>query len=84
LVPEGKSIKMQRVVVSNTFRNLSIGSLMMAYCDSFCYNEGYDLVYCHARDSTVNFYLNNEYVGEGDYFNEDGIPHLKMSKKLAN
>jgi predicted GNAT family N-acyltransferase len=39
-------------------------------------------MYCHARDSAVNFYLKNGYTGIGNYFNEDGIPHLKMRKEL--
>jgi predicted GNAT family N-acyltransferase len=39
-------------------------------------------IYCHARDSAVSFYLKNRYMAEGDYFDEDTIPHLKMRKKL--
>ena len=82
LVPEGEKIKMQRVVVSEAIRNLSIGSKMMLYCEAFARDEGYQVVYCHARDSAVNFYLNNGYAPDGDYFDEDGIPHLKMGKAL--
>ena len=82
LVPEELSIKMQRVVVSDKLRNLNIGSKMMTYCETYAKNKGYQIIYCHARDTAVNFYLKNKYVSEGDYFNEDGIPHLKMKKIL--
>jgi predicted GNAT family N-acyltransferase len=83
LVPEGKQIKMQRVVVSDVHRNLNIGSNMMAFCEEYAMKEGYKIVYCHARNSAVNFYLKNGYLAEGEYFDEDGIPHLKMYKTIA-
>lgn len=84
LVPEDTDMKMQRVVVSDKFRNLNIGTEMMGFCESYILNEGYKAVYCHARDSAVNFYLKNGYLADGDYFPEDGIPHLKMKKVIAN
>lgn len=82
LVPEGNAMKMQRVVVAETLRGKNIGSEMMAICEKFAVDRKYKLLYCHARDSAVNFYIKNGYEGIGDYFDEDGIPHLKMSKKL--
>lgn len=83
LVPENKKIKMQRVVVSDELRSLNIGSKMMDFCEGYVRDEGFNWIYCHARNSAVNFYLRNAYEGEGDYFDEDGIPHLKMSKSLV-
>ena len=84
LVPEGTHLKMQRVAVDAHLRNLNVGSEMMAFCEQYAKSEGYETVYCHARDSAVNFYLKNGYTGVGDYFPEDGIPHLKMEKRMAN
>lgn len=83
LVPERPKMKMQRVVVKDNLRNSALGSKMMSFCESYLMDEGYETVYCHARDSAVNFYLKNGYSGEGDYFDEDGIPHLKMRKNLV-
>ena len=82
LVPEQRVLKMQRVVVKAAIRNLNIGSKMMAFCEVFARDKNYHSIYCHARDTAVDFYLKNSYKGEGDYFDEDGIPHLKMSKTL--
>lgn len=82
LVPDGDKMKMQRVVVLETLRNKSIGSRMMEFCESLAYSKGVKVMYCHARDSAVNFYSRNNYEKEGEYFDEDGIPHLKMKKKL--
>jgi predicted GNAT family N-acyltransferase len=82
LVPEGNRMKMQRVAVKEDLRNLNIGSEMMRFCEQFGSDKHVAEMYCHARDTAVNFYLKNGYEGVGDCFDEDGIPHLKMSKKL--
>lgn len=82
LVPEGPALKMQRVAVDEQLRNQAIGSKMMAFCEAWATERNIEWIYCHARDSAVNFYLNNDYQPEGDYFDEDGIPHLKMKKQL--
>lgn len=82
LVPEENALKIQRVVVESNLRNQNTGSTMMAYCESYAKGKGYHSMYCHARDSAVSFYLKNGYRPEGDYFEEDGIPHLKMRKEL--
>ena len=82
LVAEGQEMKMQRVVVLETLRSKNIGSKMMRFCEKLAIERNFEVMYCHARDSAVNFYSKNHYEKEGDYFDEDGIPHLKMRKKL--
>ncbi|MFA7272639.1 MAG: GNAT family N-acetyltransferase [Crocinitomicaceae bacterium] len=82
LVPDGENIKMQRVVVIDSLRNKNIGSEMMIFCEKLAVDRNFRLIYCHARDTAVNFYYKNHYEKDGDYFDEDGIPHLKMKKKL--
>ncbi len=82
LVPEGKDYKMQRVVVKEGLQDSGIGSKMMGFCEDYAQKQGMRSIYCHARDSAVDFYLKNNWVAEGDYFDEDTIPHLKMRKAL--
>jgi predicted GNAT family N-acyltransferase len=82
LVPEGDNMKMQRVVVTENLRRLNIGTEMMTFCETFTADKNFKTMYCHARNTAVNFYIKNGYIGIGDYFDEDGIPHLKMSKEL--
>lgn len=83
LVPEGDEMKMQRVVVIENLRSKNIGSKMMAFCENLALEKNIKSIYCHARDSAVNFYSKNYYEKEGDYFDEDGIPHLKMRKNFS-
>ncbi len=83
LITEGKDYKMQRVVVKQGLQDSGIGSKMMKFCEDYARKQGIGSIYCHARDSAVNFYLKNNWVAEGDYFDEDTIPHLKMRKILS-
>ncbi len=82
LVPEANKMKMQRVVVASAFQNRQMGSKMMQFCEKVALDKNAESIFCHARDTAVNFYVKNHYEREGDYFDEDGIPHLKMTKKL--
>jgi predicted GNAT family N-acyltransferase len=82
LVPEGEQMKMQRVAVNENLRSRNIGSQMLEFCEKLAVDKNFKVMYCHARDSAVNFYSKNQYDKEGDYFDEDGIPHLKMKKIL--
>lgn len=82
LVPEKQAMKMQRVVVKDELRSSGIGSEMMLFCEKISLENGKYRIFCHARDTAVNFYLNNQYLIEGAYFPEDGIPHVKMIKEI--
>jgi predicted GNAT family N-acyltransferase len=83
LIPEGNICKMQRVVVKDSLQNQGIGSQLIRFCEDHARSLGFNAIYCHARDSAVAFYLNNHYIAEGGYFDEDTIPHLKMVKTLT-
>lgn len=82
LVPELNKIKMQRVAVKESSRNKKIGAKLLAYSETLTLGKGFGEIYCHARNSAVNFYLQNNYTPVGEYFEEDGIPHLKMIKMI--
>lgn len=83
LVPEGNTIKMQRVAIKSSFQSKGIGSLMMAFAEDYAREKKYGSVYCHARNTAIPFYLKNQYALEGNPFEEDGIPHHKMRKILV-
>lgn len=84
LVNKGELLKIQRVAVQANLQGQGIGSLMMDYCESYACHNGYAGVYVHARDNAVDFYRKNNYISTGDYFEEDTLPHLKMTKVNAN
>ncbi|MDX5319679.1 MAG: GNAT family N-acetyltransferase, partial [Bacteroidota bacterium] len=66
LVPEGAQMKMQRVALREDLRNQAIGSRMMDFCENIAKQKEIKTLYCRARDTAVNFYLQNAYSPVGD------------------
>lgn len=83
MAPDKNAFKMQRVAVHEDHRGHHVGTSLVEFCELFARNHGVHSVFCHARDSAIEFYLKNLYRMEGDYFDEDGIPHVKMIKSLV-
>ena len=82
LVQDGNGFKMQRVAVEPELRNQKIGQRLLAFCETLALEKGAFYMYCHARNTAINFYAQNGYTIEGDYFMEDDVPHVKMQKQL--
>jgi len=77
-----KTIKMRQVAVDDSCQQRGIGSAMVQYLEDWMQQEGYDLVYCHARDTAVPFYLKHNYYTVGKPFEEVTIKHYRMEKKI--
>lgn len=84
LIIEGEIYKIQRVAVRKYLQNKNIGSKMLLFCEEYVRTRKCKLIYCHARNSAVNFYTKNGYKIQGEYFDEDNIPHIKMWKKITS
>lgn len=82
LVPEGTKCKMQRVAVKQAIQGKGLGSQLMHFSEQVARENGCKEIYCSARSTAISFYLKNGYALEGEPYDEDGIPHQKMSKKL--
>lgn len=82
LVACGLHCKMQQVSVKESLVNCRIGSRLLEFCEAYAKKHGFQSIYCHARKSAENFYLRNNYLPEGDYFEQVTIAHIKMRKVL--
>lgn len=82
LVAEGAACKMQRVAVRKDLQSRGIGGALVAFFEDHARKEGFFEVYCHARATAVPFYLRHGYIPEGEPFNEQTIPHLRMRKRF--
>lgn len=82
LVPDGDKVKMQRVAAKAQFQGKGIGSALIRFCEKHAKKQGFKSIYCHARETAVPFYLKHKYLYEGKPFDEDGIPHQKMTKSI--
>ena len=71
--------KLERFAVLKEFRNQGIGKALVQFMfDNL--NES-RIIYLHAQEAVVDFYLSLGFKKINDRFFEAGIPHWKMVKK---
>ncbi len=82
LVPDKDHCRMRYVAIKNAIQGSGIGSKMLMFFEEQARNQGFKSIYCHARDTAINFYTKNGYKTEGDMFEQVTISHIKMRKRL--
>jgi len=74
---------MRQVVVKPAFQRKSIGKGLVMYSEAWSRHHGYSEMVLHARKEAVAFYEKLGYSRTGKSFEEVGIPHWLMKKKLS-
>ena len=82
LIKEGDYLKIGRVAVSKEYRNLKIGSRLMAYADKYAFNNGYKATKLGAQLTAIPFYESCGYSAYGEVFMDANIEHIMMEKKI--
>lgn len=77
-----KTLKMRQVAVDTAAQNQGIGKQLVAAAEAHAKAKDCSNMVLHARETAVDFYLKLGYQIEGTRFEEVGIPHFKMSKKI--
>jgi predicted GNAT family N-acyltransferase len=75
--------KIGRVAVRAASRRTGIGARLMDRAAAIALNRGFVEIVLHAQVSVSGFYRRLGYVEEGDLFDEAGIPHVSMRKKIV-
>lgn len=79
---EKKVAKIERVAVLKEYRKLGIGKLIMEFLHDQLEEKGVKKVTLDSQEYAKGFYENMGYIQEGEPFEEVGIPHVKMTKKI--
>ncbi|QCC47643.1 GNAT family N-acetyltransferase [Halobellus limi] len=79
---ESATGKVERVVVAADRRGEDWGRRVMNAVESHAREEGFDRLELHAQTPVRGFYETLGYEAYGDKFEEAGIPHVKMAKRL--
>ena len=74
--------KVERVAVHEARRGEGWGAALMDELENVA-SERYDELYLHAQLPAAGFYDDRGYVREGEQFEEAGIPHVAMRKRLS-
>jgi predicted GNAT family N-acyltransferase len=76
-----KGYKMERFAVLKSFRGNGVGRALIATAlDDLPIDAGY--IYLNAQLDAVSLYAKFGFVAEGEHFEEAGIQHVKMVKKV--
>lgn len=75
--------KIGRVAVRAALRHAGIGRGLMEHAAAVVAARGFTEIELHAQVSVAEFYRRLGYVAEGDVFDEAGIPHITMRKRLG-
>ena len=79
---DSNQIKMRQVAVFPQHQKKGVGQLMVAASEEFSRDMGYSEIVLSARVPAVPFYEKLNYEVISDLYQEVGIDHFKMSKKL--
>lgn len=74
--------KAERVAVLESHRGLGVGVMLMQAIETIAAEHDHDVVHLHAQWQVVPFYQRLGYGGVGEPFDEAGIRHLAMTRRL--
>ncbi len=83
--PEGEKgtwAQVGRMAVLHASRKLGVGSLLLTALEGEARKKGIAGILLHAQVSAMDFYRGRGYQPEGAIFEEAGMPHLLMKKRL--
>lgn len=76
------TFKMRQVAVAPDQQGRGIGKALVDFSEKFTKEKGGRLITLHARETAVSFYEKLDYTIVSERFEEVGIPHFKMEKRL--
>lgn len=78
-----KEVKMRQVAVAEHLQKSGVGRQMVDFAEKLAARKGFEYMVLNARETAVPFYDKLAYERIGERFEEVGIPHFKMKKRLS-
>ncbi len=75
-------VQLRQMAVDGQLQGKGIGAAIIAYAEQKARDEGFQLLYLHARKPVVLFYEKGGYTIVGPEFLEAGLQHYRMEKTL--
>ena len=85
LYAAGGLARIGRLAVLPAWRGRGVGSRLLRLLEEAALARGADRAVVHAQAQVIDFYVRRGYVADagGQVFLEDGLPHLRLSKRLS-
>jgi len=74
--------KVERVSVLAAYREAGVGQSLMAAIEEQARQRGFDRLKLHSQTTAAGFYESVGYDRYGEEFEEAGMPHVAMEKRL--
>lgn len=81
---DAKTAKIERLAVLSIARGQGIGKRLIQKAIELAIEKNIQEVAIHAQEYIKVLYQQLDFIQEGETFDEAGIPHVKMRKKLTN
>jgi predicted GNAT family N-acyltransferase len=75
-------VKMRQVAVRSDKQGQGVGRFLLEQSEVLAREQGYTQIEAHVRQTALGFYAQAGYTVVSELFEEVGIPHVKMEKKL--
>ncbi len=83
LYPEGEGLlRLRQMAVAPALQAIGIGTRLIAFAEDWARHNKFAKIELHARTPAVGFYERCGYACDGEEFEEVGLPHIVMRKRL--
>jgi predicted N-acetyltransferase YhbS len=80
---DGETVQLRQMAVRTDRRLEGIGTRLLACGEAWAKSQGYRTIVLNARLGSDGFYASLGYRAEGAPFEENTVPHIRMTKRLA-
>lgn len=80
----GEDCKLERMAVERRLRGSGVGARLLSAAEAEAARLGASTIVVHAQRRAEDFYASAGYMPDGDTFIEEGIEHVRMTKRLAD
>ncbi len=78
-----ETLQLRQMAVAEDRRREQIGAQLLACAEDWARAENYRVIMLNARLGAEGFYARFGYLAHGDSFDENTIPHIRMTKVLS-
>ena len=80
---DGETIQLRQMAVAEERRREKIGAQLLAHAEDWARGQGCRLMVLNARLGAEGFYARYGYLAQGEPFDENTVPHIRMTKRLV-
>jgi predicted GNAT family N-acyltransferase len=77
------TLQLKQMAVAENRRREGVGERLLDHAEGWARSAGFQLMVLNARMGAEGFYARFGYQASGEPFDENTIPHIRMSKGLA-